>query len=143
MAFFEVHYGQSRIVFLVGRIAIKFPIVKRVSVLSPAGQIAQGRSCNRAERHAWIEQVFPHLCPMLWADSLGWLVVMLRAEPMTSAEFDEWFNSDRWPHVPFKETPYELDGKDAGTLPDGRCVMIDYGMRGYQDDDGGGKEWRR
>lgn len=128
----ELRRGASRLVALVGRIAIKVPCIKLKSVLSPWGQVTQGRNCNRAERTAWIEQKFPHLCPILWADRFGWIVVMKRAQPMTCAEFDAWFDSDEWPHVPGEPTPYELKGADAGRLPGGRRVMIDYGMRGYQ-----------
>lgn len=51
---------------------------------------------------------------------------------MDDDQFDEWFDSNEWPHIPFAPVPYELKGADAGFLPDGRRVMIDYGMRGYQ-----------
>lgn len=133
MAWIEYHRGQSRFVLLAGRVAIKVPCIKRESLLSRWGQVTQGRNCNRAERAAWIAQKFSHLCPILWADRFGWVVVMQRADaPMSRADFDAWHDSDEWPHVPFEPTPYELDGKDAGRLPDGRRVMIDYGMRGYQ-----------
>lgn len=117
---------------LVGSVAIKVPCIKRESVLSPLGQLRQGRNCNRAERAAWRAQKFPHLCPILWADRFGWLVVMQRAAPISADEFDVWFHSDEWPHVYGEQTPYELSEKDAGRLPSGRLVMIDYGMRGYQ-----------
>lgn len=60
---------------------------------------------------------------------------MQRAEaPMSDDEFDQWLYSDEWPYVYGEETPYETSGKDAGRLPCGRRVMIDYGMRGYQVD---------
>jgi hypothetical protein len=121
-------------VLLVGRLAIKVPCIKRESVLTRWGQVRQGRNCNRAERAAWIAQKFPHLCPILWADRFGWIVVMQRASPMSADDFDSWFHSDEWPHIYGEETPYELSEKDAGRLPSGRPVMIDYGMRGYQMD---------
>ena len=128
----ELRCGASRLAFLIGRIAIKVPCIKHVSVLTRWGQVRQGRNCNLAEHAAWVEQKFPHLCPILWADRFGWIVVMKRAAPMSAAEFDDWFHSSDWPHVPFEPVPYELSEKDAGCLPCGRQVMIDYGARGYQ-----------
>ena len=122
----EWHRGASRLVFLIGGIAIKVPCIKRASVLTRWGQILQGRNCNRAERAAWKERKYPNLCPIVCADFSGWIVVMLRAEaPMSDDDFDEWYHSDDWPHVYGEETPYELGGKDAGRLPSGRRVMID------------------
>jgi hypothetical protein len=132
MQLIEWHCGASRLALLIGHIAIKVPCIKRVSVLTPWGQVRQGRNCNRAEHASWIEQKFPHLCPIVWADRFGWIVVMKRAKPMSAIEFDDWFHSEEWPHVPLEPVPYELSEKDAGFLPCGRRVMIDYGMRGYQ-----------
>ena len=130
MNWLEWKLGASRLVLLAGSLAIKFPCIKRESVLSRWGQVRQGRNCNRAERAAWRAGKFPHLCPILCADRFGWIVVMRRAAPMSAAEFDAWFHSDDWPHIPFEPTPYELKSEDAGRLPCGRLVMIDYGMRG-------------
>lgn len=127
----ELHFGTSRVVLLVGSIAVKLPRIKRKSVLSPRVQLLQGRNCNRAERAAWIENKYPHLCPILWADSRGLVVVMKRASPMSKDDFDAWFDSEEWPHLPFEQTPFELKASDAGRLPCGRPVMVDYGMLGY------------
>lgn len=134
MAYVERHRGQSRLVVLVGNVAVKVPWIKRVSVLTWVGQILQGRNCNKAERAAWDERKFSHLCPLLYADRYGWIVMMRRAMPMTDDEFDAWFASDCWPYVPNTSVPYELSAKDAGFLPDGTPVMVDYGMRGYEVD---------
>lgn len=94
-------------------------------------QIRLGLRCNKAERKAWKEQKFPQLCPIIWSDPFGWVVIMERAIPMSNAEFDAWYSSFDWPHVAFADSPFETTGKDAGTLRDGRKVMIDYGMLGY------------
>lgn len=61
---------------------------------------------------------------------MEWVLAMRRANPMDDEQFDEWFDSEDWPHIPFASVPYELKGADAGFLPDGRRVMIDYGTRG-------------
>ncbi len=58
--------------------------------------------------------------------------IMARAKPMTFHEFDAWTNSDEWPHLHGRDTPYEYKEQDAGFLPDGRKVMVDYGVLGYR-----------
>ncbi len=45
---------------------------------------------------------------------------------MTCAGFDQCFDSDKWPLVPFVPTPQELKGADAGHLRCGRQRMIEY-----------------
>lgn len=127
MSYVEFNSGQSRLVMLIGKYAIKLPRFSRLY------RISQGRNCNKAERHAWNENIYPQLCPIVYADKYGWIVLMLRASPMSSIEFDDWFYSDDWPFIPNSESPFELKHTDAGYLPpDKRRVMIDYGMRGYQ-----------
>lgn len=118
--------GSSRIVLLIGRYAIKFP---RASSLR---RIRQGLRCNQAEVDAWKERRYPNLCPILWSSSGPVLVVMPRARSMSNGEFDAWFESDDWPHFVGDTTPYELKSADAGVLPDGRRVMVDYGVAGYR-----------
>lgn len=113
-------------VFLFGHLAIKIP---RVSGMA---RVLQGLRCNRAERDAWHEREYPNLCPLIWSAPFGWLNIMERASAMSQDEFDEWFSSDDWPHFAGSETPYELKPEDAGTLKDGRRVMVDYGVKGYR-----------
>lgn len=122
----EFHSGSSRLVLLIGGYAIKVPR------LSGFKRIRQGMYCNLAERTAWAEQRYPNLCPLLWAANGGWVNIMVRASPMTFDEFDAWTNSDEWPHLHGVNTPYEYKEQDAGFLPDGRMVMIDYGVLGYR-----------
>ena len=89
MLLIELRHGASRLVFLVGGVALKFPCIKRKSVLTRWGQVQQGRNCNRAERAAWRAGKFPHLCPILWADRFGWIVVM-RDTPIPSGLRTTW-----------------------------------------------------
>jgi hypothetical protein len=131
-------WGGSRWVLLVGHYAIKVPrCSNQRSYPNDASdptfrkRITQGRNCNRAERAAWRERLYPNLCPIIFADPFGWIVVMQRASPITQAEFDEWSDGDDWPYVYGTQKPYEDDVGDAGRLPDGRLVMVDYGVRGY------------
>lgn len=118
--------GSSRIVLLVGQYAVKLP---RVSSLY---RVAQGVRCNRAEVEAWTQRIYPNLCPLLWSSPGSLVVVMPRARIMSDSEFDAWFESDEWPHFVDQDTPCELKSADAGFLPDGRRVMVDYGVEGYR-----------
>ncbi len=113
----EFHSGMSRIVLLIGRYAVKVPR------LSGLARIKQGLNCNQAEVDAWRQQHYPNLCPLLWATPGPFLLVMARARSMSDAEFDEWFDSDDWPHLVDQRTPFELKSADAGVLPDGRRVL--------------------
>lgn len=122
----QLRSGASRIVLLIGRYAIKFPR------LSGLNRVRQGLRCNQAEVFAWREQKYPNLCPLLWSSPGPLLVVMARASSMSDAEFDEWFDSDDWPHFVGRDAPYEPKSADAGFLPDGRRVMVDYGVAGYR-----------
>ena len=133
ISWIEIRKGQSRLVLLVGSVALKIPHIKRKSELSRCGQVRQGLRCNRAERAAWVRdgKRYPNLCPILASLPGGWLVVMQRATPMTRAEFDEWHDSEDWPHFPGEDGPYELKHQDAGKLPFGKRVMVDYGANGY------------
>ena len=54
ISWIEIRKGQSRLVILVGSVAIKIPHIKRESELSRCGQVRQGLRCNRAERAAWV-----------------------------------------------------------------------------------------
>lgn len=118
--------GASRRVVLIGRLAVKFPRV------SSWLRMRQGQRCNLAELKEWRLRRYPHLCPILFADPLGLVVVMQRAEPVSFEEFDRWTESPDWPYIPHVvRAPFEMKHTDAGRLPDGRLVMVDYGAGGY------------
>lgn len=70
---FEVHSGTTRIVFLIGKYAIKIP------VLNSWRGFLKGLLANVNERNIW------HLCPdyflpVLWSLPGGWLVCMPRVK---------------------------------------------------------------
>lgn len=50
---------------------------------------------------------------------------------MTHDQFVEWCDSTEWPDIYGHEVPFEYKARDAGYLPDGRRVMVDYGVLGY------------
>lgn len=74
--FFEVHNGTTRTVFLIGKYAVKIP------VLNSWRGFLKGLLANCNERNIW------HLCPnyfipVLWSLPGGWLVCMPRARTTT------------------------------------------------------------
>ena len=65
---------------------------------------------------------WPHLCPVLFADPLGLVVVMVRAvQPITPEEANEAIG-DYYPDVTSETKP-----EDFGRLKS-RVVILDYGL---------------
>lgn len=129
--FFATGLGASRFVLLAGPWALKFPRVDRSEFNSPWQRFLQGLRCNRAEQRLWTARANPMLCPVLWTAPFGLIVAMPRATPMSQDEFDAWWGSEEWfrhrgPQI------FEDSAKDAGFLPDGRRVILDYGVEGFR-----------
>lgn len=109
--------GVFRRVILIGAIALKIPRWRN---------FIRGLRCNRWEREMWRtwRPVFrwDNLCPVLFADLVGLVVVMPRAsQPVTSDEVDAAMG-DYDPDVT-SETKVE----DFGCLGK-RVVVLDYGL---------------
>lgn len=79
----EVRHGITRTVFLVGKYAIKVPIIR---VPWAWQHRVQGLMANLVERntyHAWKKYPFDagcELCPVLWCSWGGFVIVMRRAD---------------------------------------------------------------
>lgn len=79
--FFEVHHGTTRTVFLIGKYAIKIPLIKKYK------GFLKGLVCNLTERN--ISTLCPnYFLPVLWSDPLGLFVIMPRAKVV---KIDSWF----------------------------------------------------
>jgi hypothetical protein len=114
--------GDFRCVFLLGRFAVKVPRIRFLSL---------GMRCNRWEREMWRtwRPIFgwKSLCPILFADLLGLVVVMPRAaQPVT---FDDVVAAtpDDYP-LPTHETKPADFGKVQG-----RVLALDYGLASADD----------
>jgi hypothetical protein len=110
-------HGAFRRVFLIGRFAIKVPRPRFA---------LRGLCCNRWEREMWQRwrSVFgwENLCPILFADPVGLVVVMPRAEqPVTDDEI-----RTATP-LYFPEPTYKYDAQDFGRV-NGRVLAVDYGL---------------
>lgn len=125
--FFEVHIGTTRMVFLIGKYAIKIP------VLNSWRGFLKGLLANCNERSIW------HLCPnyfipVLWSLPGGWVVCMPRAR--TSAKEGPWYycfmadlfhgNNDDITEALTARRYCEPFHKNIGWYK-GRPICIDYG----------------
>ena len=114
--------GVFRRVLLIGRFAIKIPRLRNAS---------QGLRCNRWEREMWRtwRPVFgwQNLCPIEFADPLGFVVVMPRAaQPVTEEEVDG-AAGDYYPDITSELKPADF-GRVSG------CVLaLDYGLPDAED----------
>ena len=128
----KMPHGAFRRAFLLGPFTIKVPRLRFV---------LHGLRCNRWEREMWYRwrPVFgwESLCPILFADALGLVVVMPRVQqPVTLEEIEAAVP------VYFPEPTYETKAEAFG-LVNGRVLALDYGlperdivseMRGYYAD---------
>lgn len=115
-----MQHGAFRSVFLLWGVALKLPRITNLRA---------GMRSNRWEREMWFKwrNVFGWdcLCPVYFADPLGWLVVMPRAEqPVAQEEVDAL--PDYYPNH-----TAELKHDDYGRLEQ-RVVALDYGL-GFAD----------
>ena len=109
--------GNHGRVFFLGRVSIKLPRLARYS---------PGMQCNAWEREMWRKwrPLFPcwtNLCPILFADPLGLVVIMRRGQQPVSPEAVR-AAIDTYPSI-----TAELKPEDWG-LVDGKVVALDYGI---------------
>jgi hypothetical protein len=115
-----IRTGVTREVLLVGRWALKVP-----KLTSGWTNFLYGLVANMRERE-YSAKEWPELCPVVFSVPGGWLIVMLRAGPLT----DELL--DRLDMVGFatpedgRVLPIEMKGSSFGVL-NGRIVVVDYG----------------
>jgi hypothetical protein len=103
-------------VFLVGPVAVKVPR-RRFRAL--------GMQCNAWEREMWLtwrrKFGWTNLCPIIFADRRGRVVVMRRArQPVSRADID--LALDTYPMITAETKP-----ADWGVVS-GRVVAVDYGV---------------
>lgn len=114
----RVTVGISRTVFLTRRYAIKVPCARYTWEYWLRGLLANLQERTLARSH------LPGLCPVLFADPFGFIVVMPRAEPLpfalTNASYE--LLVDRGDY----RIPAEKKSDSWGILH-GHVVAIDYG----------------
>lgn len=113
-----IKYGSTRIVFLVGKYAIKIPSTVEFRLF------LHGLLGNMQEKSFWTTKN-PKLCPVLFCATGGWVLIMQRAVPFSREEFEK-FDHDRFIHDENIVIPVENKMSSFGTI-DGKTVAIDYG----------------
>lgn len=113
----ETRKGIMRLVFLVGRWAVKVPRPRWWRYF------LKGLLANMTERDTWAywgaAACGDLLCPVIWCCPGGWLLVMRRAELLAEDEVPLGWER-RF------EAFDDLKADNIGKL-DGRLVLIDYG----------------
>ena len=114
-----VRGGAFRTVLLVGRIAIKLPHLRHA---------AAGMRSNRWEREMWriwrpIFECWTNLCPILFADRFGFIVVMMRASQPVTIDEIEAEDPDCYPDIDVEFGKSANFGRFKG-----RIVAVDYGL---------------
>jgi hypothetical protein len=112
--------GSTRAVLVIGPLALKLGLGER------------GRRCNHFEARLY-RRVNAHrramLCPVLWCNPNGTVLVMRAARPLTEAEKVRLMATrgfPDWDYVPPDESePFEYKASDWGWL-DGCLVALDY-----------------
>lgn len=114
--------GRCRFVFFAGRYAVKIPR------LNSYEGFLQGLLSNITERK-WRNYPDRHLCPIAYANCLGLVVVMRKAQEVTDIDrFSRDLDAICADEDGLGEDFYRWDGtpKNFGYL-NGRLVKIDYG----------------
>ena len=111
--------GMTRIVLLIGPFAIKIP---------KPGNEEDGRNANRRERHVYRKTKDRRLCPVIWADPEGNILVMQRVDydyPYTKTDYiDPIYYRNKFKN--FLEFANDMHPGNFGYIGK-RLVMVDYG----------------
>ncbi len=115
---FRILYGSTRVVYLIGAYAFKFPTLVEWRLF------LNGLLANMQER-LWAKTGWSELCPIVWSIPGGWLVVMKRTESLTREQYE---NFDVVSFLNKEEyiIPTE-DKQDSFGWYKGKIVSIDYG----------------
>ncbi len=118
--------GTTRICFLIGNYAIKFPRLFYLSQGIKWKVFLRGILAN-IDEHFWWKCAYQRekLCPVIWKSPLGLVLVMKRATPLTTSEYDkELFKKN------FANLPLDNKCENFGKIDD-RIVLVDYADSKY------------
>lgn len=115
--------GTTRWVILTKNYAWKFPSMRSYP------EMLKGLLCNKNEQAVWkYRKEFnyaEHLCPIVYANMWGWLIVMPRAKELSEKKFLKLDKEKLNYRFPFNEIA-EWKRDSLGKLK-GKIVFIDYG----------------
>lgn len=116
----KVCNGTHRTTYLVAGLAIKFPVIKTYKMF------LHGLLANLQEVE-FSKAAWPELCPVIFSLPLGLLVVMKRAEPLTTEEYIELCrNYKKFVDKEDYLVPVENKMDSFGKI-NGKIVAVDYG----------------
>ena len=111
--------GATRTVFLTKKYAIKVPTFKSWKLF------LNGLLSNLQERE-FCTTKWPELCPVLFSDPLGFIIIMPYAQPLDKDFFYDLFDYDSFTNKGDYIVPVENKLDSFGSL-DGQIVAVDYG----------------
>lgn len=128
----EIKRGATRTVLIFSDFVIKIPRLRNNTLDFSAyplfAGLYQGLLCNLQERY-WNRFGYLQLCPVLFSDWFGFVVIMPRCKILTEnldpAEFEAFIRIDR-NDATLGTVPAENVAENFGLL-NGRLVIIDYG----------------
>lgn len=144
MRLFDIKYGGSRTVILIGKYAIKIPNGILSCWTQRGKRICEGwfNNCWEIEANEYYKDCFP-VCPLLHVWLCGLILVFERCEEITKDEFDTikwWTFSNRFLELtevqnqdfnyPMSKNQFKYDchqRKNVGKL-NGRIVAVDLGF---------------
>lgn len=120
----KIKYGTNRVVFLVGRWAVKVPscVEWRLFLVGLLANMQEAKFSRAG---------FPEVCPVVFYFPGGFLNVMRRAEPLTMSDFEnldyaEWIKGGVT--LPRGEWIIPVENKlDSFGKLEGKVVAVDYG----------------
>jgi hypothetical protein len=120
----SVSKGTSRLVFLLSQkyaLKIARPRLREAWHYKRCQEVLEGIKANMSERKRWESSKDKRLCPILFCDYFGIVVVMPYARPLTDEEFHDL------------EYKYIMEGSHAfGRVHHGDFKRENYGMLGNQ-----------
>lgn len=117
--------GTTRIVWLIGNYAIKFPRIYHKFKGHRWKMFLRGILANLDENFWWkCAYKKDKLCPVKFMFPLGLILVMKRAEPLTENEYNSLNINE------FKDLPMDNKIINFGKI-EGRVVLIDYADSKY------------
>jgi len=122
----QIKKGTTRIVFLIGKYAIKFPRIHHKYPGHRYKMFLRGLLAN-IDENFWWKSTYKRdkLCPVKFKSPLGFFLVMDRAIPLKESEYNkEQFEKD------FFGLPLDNKIVNFGKI-DNRIVLIDYADSRY------------
>lgn len=122
----KIKRGTTRFVILIGKYAIKFPRIHHKYKGHRYKMFLRGILANIDEKF-WYKSGFEKnkLAKVIFTSPFGLFLIMERAEPLSSGEYDKQQMEEQFKHLP-------LDNKiqNFGKV-DNRVVLIDYADSRY------------